>query len=295
MTPRYLITGATGAQGGAIARYLAAHGTEVIGLVRDPEKPAPTGVTLLAADLGDADAVQEAFTGITHAVVTIPLEYDPDTVLTYARNVATAARTARLRRLVFNTNTALPETTTPYAAFETRRAAEDVIRASGVPTVVLRPPVYLDNLFSPWHGPDLVDHGVLAYPLRADQPVAWLSHDDLARLVAAALDNDALVGRVLDVGGADVLTGPELARAFAQVLGRDVTYVPLDVRRFEDGLARAVGAAAAAGVAGVYHHAHTDPALLAADPAHTERELGVRLTPAVEWIRAQSWEHWAAG
>ncbi|MGW6056251.1 SDR family oxidoreductase [Streptomyces sp. NPDC055189] len=297
-TRRYLVTGATGFQGGAVARHLAARGAEVIGLVRNPAKadrPAPAGVTLVGADLGNADEVLNAFEGVTHAVVTIPLEYDTDTVLSYARNVADAARKAGVQRLVFNTNTALPDATTEYAAFETRRAAEGVITASGVPTVVVRPPVYLDNLFSPWNGPALVNDGVLAYPLPADQRVAWMSHDDLARVVAAALENDALVGRVLNVGGADVVTGPELARAFAEALGRDVAYLPLDVQQFEDGLAHVVGAPAAAGVAGIYHHVSTGeaPGLLAADPARTERELGIKLTPAVEWIKSQPWDHWA--
>ncbi|MFJ2744604.1 SDR family oxidoreductase [Streptomyces sp. NPDC087440] len=293
---RHLVTGATGLQGGAIARHLAAQGAEVTGLVRDPDGPGPAGVRLVGADLGRAEEVLKAFAGVTHAVVTIPLEYDTDTVLSYAHNIADAARAVGVRRLVFNTNTALPETATPYAAFETRRAAEAVITGSGVPTVVVRPPVYLDNLFSPWNGPALVNDGVLAYPLPADQRVAWLSHDDLARIVAAALESDAVVGRVLDVGGADVVTGPELARAFAQVLGREVTYVALDVRRFEEGLAQVVGVEAAAGVAGIYHHVSTGLAagLLAADPGWTRRELGVELTPVVEWIKAQRWEHWAA-
>ncbi|MFG3259197.1 SDR family oxidoreductase [Streptomyces sp. NPDC048172] len=296
---RYLVTGATGAQGGAVARLLAARGAEVRGLARGTG-PAAAGVTVHAGDLGDAAAVRAAFDGVTHAAVTLPLEYDHATVVRYARHLAAAARAARVRRLVLNTNTPLPERPTGRPGFETRRAAEEVLRGSGVPTVVVRPPVYLDNLFSPWHGPALVRDGVLACPLPAERRVAWMSHADLARVVVAALGREGreLEGRVLCVGGAEVLTGPELASALARGLGRDVRYVPLDVARFEEGLARAVGAGAAAGVAGIYHHVANgqDPGLLAPDPARTARTaraLGVRLTPAAEWAGAQPWERWA--
>ncbi len=114
----------------------------------------------------------------------------------------------------------------------------------------MRPPVYLDNLFSPWNGPALVNDGVLAYPLPAHTPVAWLSHDDLAEAVHAALTAEGAVGRVFDIGGARTLTGDELAAAFQRGLGRSVRYVPLEPAVFEQGLAEVLGAKAAAGVAG---------------------------------------------
>ncbi|GAA2091197.1 hypothetical protein GCM10009801_56740 [Streptomyces albiaxialis] len=293
---RYLVTGATGAQGGAVARLLAARGADVRGLARR-SRASPAGVAVHAGDLGDAAAVRAAFEGVTHAALTLPLEYDHATVVRYARNLAGAARAARVRRLVLNTNTPLPERPTDRPGFETRRAAEEVLRASGVPTVVVRPTVYLDNLHSPWHGPALVRDGVLACPLPAELPVAWMAHADLARVVVAALDREGpeMEGRVLSVGGPEALTGPELADALGRGLGREVRYVPLGVDRFEAGLARAVGAGAAAGVAGIYHHVASgrDPALLAPDPARTARTLGVRLTPAAEWAGAQRWERWA--
>ncbi|MCT2591760.1 NmrA family NAD(P)-binding protein [Streptomyces sp. N2-109] len=295
---RFLVTGATGFQGGAIARLLAQRGEDVTGLARNPPGPAPDrpgpAVPTVRGDLGSAEDMRRAFEGVTHAAVTLPLVYDKATVLRYARNLARAAHEAGVQRLVCNTNTPLPEVATRRPGFETRRAAEEVLRGSGVPTVVVRPPVYLDNLFSPWNGPALVDDGVLAYPLPAGERVAWMPHTDLAAVVAAALEAEDAVGRVLHVGGAEVLTGPQLAEAFARVWGREVVYQPLSVPQFEEGLSHVLGAEAAAGVAGIYHHVSTgeDPGLLAPDPGRTARRLGVRLTPVAEWIAAQPWDHW---
>ncbi|GIJ50362.1 hypothetical protein Val02_72480 [Virgisporangium aliadipatigenens] len=292
---RYLVLGVTGAQGGAIARALTRRGAPVRGFARrKPSEPIP-GVDLVTGDLADEAAVREAFDGITHAAVTLPLVYDEDLVTGYARNIADAARAAGVRMLVFNTNTTVPAGVTPYPAFETRRAAEAILRAAGVDVVVLRPPVYLDNLFTPGPGPAVVDHGVLAYPLPADRRVAWLSHDDLAAAVDAALHRPDLAGRVLDIGGADVVTGPELAAAFARALGRDVRYLPLDVEDFQNGLAHAIGADAAAGVAGLYRWAGTEDGrhLYDLDRTVLHDEVGVVATPLADWVAGRPWHVWS--
>ncbi|MEU3072219.1 SDR family oxidoreductase [Streptomyces laurentii] len=294
---RVLVTGANGFQGGAVARLLAADGHHVRGLVRDRAKAAalPSGVIPFHGDLGDPEALRAAFDGVSHAVVVMPLVYDSATVAGYAHNITEAAREAGVRRLVYNVNTPVPDETTPYAGFETRRLAERILLDGTVPALAIRPPVYLENLFSPWNGPAVVDDGVLAYPLPADRKVAWMSHADLARIAARALDEDVPTGRVWNVGGAEVLTGPELAAAFGRALGREVAYLPLEVAAFEEGLARAIGPEAAAGVAGIYHHAGTGRAagLLAPSPADTQTAFGVRLTPVTEWVAAQPWQHWA--
>ncbi|MGW7196365.1 SDR family oxidoreductase [Streptomyces chryseus] len=298
---RVVVVGATGFQGGATARLLAERNHRIRTLTRKPdsERPQLAGTAFVSGDLANADDVRHLFERATHASVVMPLVYDAETVGTYARNIAHAARETGVRRLVYNSNTRVPESSTHVAAFETRRLAETVLReslrGSGVELVVLRPPVYLDNLFSPWNGPALAKDGVLAYPLPADTPVAWISHRDLAEAVYAALTVDGVAGRTLDIGGARSLTGDELADAFARGLGRDVRYVPLAPHVFEEGLARAVGPEAAAGVAGIYHYmaSGAGPGLLAADDGGSTEALSVRPAPVDEWVARQPWQIWS--
>ncbi|GLZ42516.1 NmrA family NAD(P)-binding protein [Actinokineospora sp. NBRC 105648] len=294
---RYLVIGAQGFQGAAVARALLAGGHEVRGFAKAGGTPAPGApeVPTVTGDLADPAVVRAAFEGITHASVVLPLVYDAEQVVTFARNVAEAAKAAGVTRLVYNTNTPVPAETTPYAAYETRRAAEAVFTGAGLPLVVLRPPVYLDNLFSPWNGPALINDGVLAYPLAEDRRVAWLSHADLAAATVAALHRPGIEGTVLALGGPEAVTGSELATAFGAALGREVSYLPLEVGAFEAGLREVVGADAAAGVSGIYKWAaqSSDPELFTVDHDEVTRVLGITPTPITEWVAAQHWEVWA--
>ncbi|MFD2352527.1 SDR family oxidoreductase [Nonomuraea ferruginea] len=156
---RFLVFGAAGAQGGAVARRLAESGYEVRGLTRTGK--VPEGVTPFRGDLGDAGRVKAAFTGVTHASMVLPLVFEAETVAAFTRNVIEGARAAGVRRLVFNTGNRLPDGETGVAAFDTRRAAVRALRESGLPVVVLRPALYLENLLAP---------GVLGSPLPESHP-----------------------------------------------------------------------------------------------------------------------------
>jgi uncharacterized protein YbjT (DUF2867 family) len=249
---------------------------------------------MTVGDLANPQDVHRAFEGITRAFVTFPLTFDTETVLTYTKNVAEAARRAEVRQLIYNTGTVIPEKLTPHAAFETRRNAEAVLRESGVPLVVIRPTIYLDNLFSPWNGPAIVNQGIVAYPVQDDRRVAWLPHTDLAAAVAAALHRDDLVGEVIDIGGRQVVTGAELAASFAGVLGRDIRYVALDIADFETGLSQVLGSESAAAVADHYRWISSEAGrnLLDVNADNVQRRLGIELTPLSQWISTQPWDQW---
>ncbi|MFI8960733.1 SDR family oxidoreductase [Streptomyces sp. NPDC053493] len=295
---RVAVVGATGFQGGAVARLLAERKHRVRTLTRRPDgdRPPLPGTEFVPGELGDARSVRRLFEGTTHAFVTMPLVYETERVRDYARTLARAARDAGVERLVFNSNTRVPQAPTTVPAFETRRLAEEVFRDSGVPLVVVRPPVYLDNLFSPWNGPALVNEGILAYPLPAATPTAWISHRDLAEAAYAALTGEGLEGRTFDIGGALSLTGADLAAAFGRGLGREVRYVALRPELFERGLAQLLGPETAAGVAGIYHYMATggDPLLMAGDDGVSAETLAVSPAPVEEWVTRQPWQVWSS-
>lgn len=266
----FLVFGATGAQGGAVARRLVAQGHRVRGFGRTAN--VPEGVEAFTGPL------EEAFDGVTHASVVVPMDFERAEVDAWAETIAKAA--GGVRRLVFNTGNRIPDQATDVPMFESRRAAADTVLASGVPTVVLRPPVYLDNLRLPWTAARLEHDGVLSYPLPALMPVAWLSHADLATATLAALTRDGLEGETFDLAGPDTVTGPELAAAF----GSHVTYEAQDLDAFESGLAHAFGPRVAADVAATYRWLAVHGGDLYGPAPSTAQRLGVTLTGLRDWI-----------
>jgi uncharacterized protein YbjT (DUF2867 family) len=70
-----LVSGATGQQGGAVARSLLGRGFEVRALTRDPEKPkakelAALGAEVASGDLEDRPAIERVLDGV-HGVFSV--------------------------------------------------------------------------------------------------------------------------------------------------------------------------------------------------------------------------------
>jgi dihydroflavonol-4-reductase len=164
---RYLVTGATGKVGNAVARRLAEGGNEVVALVRDPGRAREVlgeSVELATGDVTDPESVRRAAEGIDGAFNCMGIfeQWVPDPVLFEranaegARTVAAAAREARARRVVhtstFDVFHAAPGGTvseravadypkgTPYE--RSKQRAEELVLAegaAGIEVVIVNP------------------------------------------------------------------------------------------------------------------------------------------------------------
>ena len=77
----YAITGITGKVGGALAQTLLAAGQPVRAVVRDTRKGkawASRGCEVVVAEMEDASALAEAFSGATAVFILPPPEFDPE-------------------------------------------------------------------------------------------------------------------------------------------------------------------------------------------------------------------------
>jgi NAD(P)H dehydrogenase (quinone) len=286
-----LVYGANGVQGGAIARRLQELGFAVRGAVRDPVKSQglrQAGIEVVAIDLDDEASLRRASDGMHAVVLTPPLDWNRSRVLRHSENAVRAARQAGVPRLVLNTATRIPAEITDVPAFETRRAIEDVVLGSGVSNVILRPPMYLDNLDSPWISEALHRDGVLVYPVVDSVRMAWMSVRDLGSYAAVVLRESSLLGRRFDVGGPDMLSGPELAMALGRGLGHAVRYAAISPEAIAAGLTASMGSEVAQGIAKTYAYLaqHPETELFATGDELRSR-LDQPLTSAEEFARAR--------
>ncbi|MGQ0713495.1 MAG: complex I NDUFA9 subunit family protein [Gemmatimonadaceae bacterium] len=207
------VTGAAGFVGVHVCRELARRGARVRGLVRDPAKAAMRlgrlPVELHIGDIRDAQTLRRATVGCDMVVhlVAIAIERRGQTYESVntdgTRHVLEAMRSAGVRRLVhMSQNHALA--TSPFRFLRSKGMAEDAVRASATDWTIVRPSVIF--------GPEdefvnvlarLVRLSPLVYPLPGGgrarfQPVHV---DDVARVVAAALERTDTVGRSCSIGG----------------------------------------------------------------------------------------------
>ena len=285
-----LVYGSTGTQGSPVVEQLLDAGRRVRALTRDAgraEHWAERGAEVAVADLAHPDTLRTANDGVDRVVLQLPLQYDFALHECYGRNAVGAARAAGVQLLAFNTSAHV----FPDADVHIYRARQEVIdhlQSSGVPNVVLRPTFYLEILLGPWIRPGIVEHGVVAFPLPADLPMSWVAAGEMAAYAVAALDRPRLAGSTFDIGGPQPLTGTDIARCFSEVLGRTISYVPIDPDDYERALVPLFGATVAFEVAAQVRYiiSRGDGTV---DMTTTAAEFGVPPVPLETWIRRHDW------
>ncbi|KXP04854.1 NmrA family NAD(P)-binding protein [Tsukamurella tyrosinosolvens] len=267
------VLAAAGAQGSAVVSALERAGV--------PTRP----LSHATAPLDDRAALTEALVGVDVVVFTAPLDF-ADAATEFAPNVAAAAESAGVHRIVFNANTTYPTERTGAAGFETRRAAWRALASGSVAATMVSPAVYLENLLAP----GVLSAGsdgelVLRYPLPASTSVSWLSLADLGRAVAAAVVHGQ-PGQCVRPGAVGGITAATLVGELSAALGQQVRYEALDPAAFEAGLAMAIGNGPAGGVASIYQwvSAHPDSAALTA--AASDQPVWLPSSePIADWVR----------
>jgi uncharacterized protein YbjT (DUF2867 family) len=228
-----LVLGATGTQGGAVARALLASGHTVGALVRDPASArarslAEAGAALVRGDLLDGEALARAFAGAGAVyAVTTPFAHGPAEEERQGAQIIDAAVRAGLPWLILASVAAAGRAAVPHFASKAR--IEQRLRETAVPWTVIAPSYFYENLDGSGAA---IGAGRLSLPLPADKPLHQVALADLGALVAAVLGRrDEHLGVRVEVAG-DAPT----PQAMAAALGVRYERVPSAVirRRSED-------------------------------------------------------------
>lgn len=213
------VLGATGGQGGAVARALLEAGHGVRAVVRDPgsgraKALAVAGAEVVPGDLFDAASLAEAFRGTTAAfAVTTPFQDGLDAEVAQGAAIVRAAADAALPHLVL-ASVASADQDTGVPHFETKARTEKLLTDSGLPATVVAPTYFYDNALGAM---DEVAAGLLTMPLPGDTPLQQVARQDLGRVVAAVVaDPNRWTGQRIEVAGDDptpIRMAEEIGRA----------------------------------------------------------------------------------
>jgi len=228
-----LVTGASGNLGSSLVPLLVNAGADVHALSRSA-RPAEHGVTWHQGDLRTAEGLAAALKEADTIVHCASDWRRPKADLPATRNLIDEAKRHGSPHIVYISIVGVDRH--PYGYYKTKYAVERLISDSGLPCTILRTTQFFELL-------DMV-LGMLAkipavMPVLAktsDQP---LEVDEVAaRMAELALAQPA--GRVPDMGGPEVLTFDEIARAYLKATHRRRTLVPVHLpgsvgRAFREG------------------------------------------------------------
>lgn len=235
-----LVTGATGKQGGAIARELLGHGYSIRVLTRRPDGPAAQNLAALGAEVvrGDFDnaaSLARAVRGMWGAYsVQNSWEVGVEKEEQEGKRFAQIARDGGVRHFVYSSvGSADRHTGIPH--FESKWHIEETVRSLGFPScTILRPVFFMENFLGPGVKEGLAE-GRLTFGLRPTTVLQMIAVRDIGRYGLWAFENhEALNGRALDIAG-DAHTMPEAAEIIGASAGRKIEFIPTpieEVRRY---------------------------------------------------------------
>jgi uncharacterized protein YbjT (DUF2867 family) len=225
-----LVTGATGQQGGAVARALLAKGQPVRVMTRNPEKAASlakAGAEIVQGDLTNQAILQMALRGV-HGVfaMSTPFEAGMEAEVRQGIMLADAAKQAGIAHYVY-TSVGSAHRNTKIPHFESKWQVEEHIRTIGLPATVLRPVWFMEN-FTTFAKPSA--EGLLMLPMKPARKLAMVALKDIGAFGASAfLRPSDFLGQAIDIAG-DELTMPETAALLTQAMGRPIRFqeFPMD-------------------------------------------------------------------
>lgn len=225
-----VVAGATGGQGGAVARRLLERGHLVRGLTRNPDSDAARtlrdlGAEVVQADLNDQLSLERALVGAA-AVFSVQdfLEAGVEAELRMGLNLAQVASDAQLEHIVYS-GASTQDRNTGVPHLESKWRVEKRVRELGVPWTVFRPAAFMDNWA--WDRERIERDGVLSLPLQPDTPYRQVAVADIAAMAVQAFEQpEKWISQVAPLTG-DVATPLEIAEVFSRVMGREVRYEQL--------------------------------------------------------------------
>ena len=218
-----LVTGATGNVGSRVIQELRGRGVPLRAFVRDADRASALlgpEVDLAVGDFAEPASIRAALDGVD--VLFLACGNLPPQV-EYERNVIDAAARAGVRRLV-KLSALGARLGSPVDFWDWHARIEQHLRASGIPSVVLRPRFYMSNLLGSIE--TIRSAGAIFAPAEGVK-IPMMDPLDVAATAAIALSDDGHEGQTYELTGPEAITFHDVAAQVSRVTGRPVRFVPV--------------------------------------------------------------------
>ena len=229
---KVLITGATGSTGKNAIKKLQELKVPVRALVHKKdarsEQLSTQGVEIVDGDLSNFDSVSAALKGITGAYFLYPIQVPG---ILEATAFFTQAAIEEGVSFIVNLSQISARRVAKSHAAQDHWIAERLFDRSGIPVAHLRPTFFAEWLM--YVAKFIKKQSELILPF-GEARYAPIAAEDLGRVVASILaDPVSHAGQVYPLFGPKELTQYEIAGILSEVLGRKITYVPMEIEAFK--------------------------------------------------------------
>ncbi|ASY81450.1 NAD(P)-dependent oxidoreductase [Pectobacterium polaris] len=224
------ITGASGQLGRLVIAQLLEKvpASDIVALVRDVNKVADLstkGVQVKAADYNQPEALASALQGVDKVLLISSSEVGQRAV--QHRNVIDAAVKAGVKLVAYTS--LLHADKSPLALAAEHQQTEALLKASGLPHVLLRNGWYTENYAASI--PAALEHGVFIGSA-GEGKIASATREDFAAAAVAVLTQEGQAGKVYELAGDEPYTLAELAAEISKQSGKHIGYQNLSEAEF---------------------------------------------------------------
>lgn len=224
----FFVTGATGQQGGGVARHLLEQGQRVRVLTRSAAKAEALntlGAEIVVGDLTDRSVLEKALVGVDGVFgMTTPFEGGMEAEVQQGKTLADAAKAANVKHYVF-TSVGGADKNSGIPHFETKWKVEQHIGQIGLPATILRPTFFMDNFGSFFR--EGILKGTLTLPMRPETKLQMIAVNNIGQFGGEALLRpDEFMGKAIELAGDD-LTMPEVIAHLSRTMNRTIRFQQL--------------------------------------------------------------------
>jgi NAD(P)H dehydrogenase (quinone) len=239
MSNKLLVTGAAGHLGQRVIHHLLetykVAPSDIVAATRSPEKLselATKGVVTRKADFDDTATLADAFAGINRLLIISTDSLDtPGKRLVQHKAAIEAAKKAGVKHILY---TSMPSPDKSLVTFAPDHlGTEQAIQASGIAYTILRDAWYMDNfMMSLPHNLQVGKWYTAAHGGR----VPYISREDCALAIAAALASSSTSNATYTLTGAKSLSIEDVAAAVTEVTGKPLEVISVTDEQLAGGL-----------------------------------------------------------